>query len=228
MKRRLQFVLYLNWALSDGAQMSPRQKVTEASEPSSLNSFKFQIQSSKFKVQIDPSNQLNFFISLLLYFIILHKYLSYIIITTHPTSLLYSYNFHDPRSACAKLILYFIIFSFMFAKLSLSFAIFISASAELIWKNKKSLDGSAILTYRPHRPPPPPRFWTPPWNRFFRCLRWFGAKKKNFFLVQNFFFWTWKNFFIFFFFAIFIFFSGSIMNANLTLYLPPSCSNLTA
>ena len=30
---------------------------------------------------------------------------------------------------------------------------------------------------------PPPQFWTPPWNRFFRCFRWFGAKKK----IPNFF-----------------------------------------
>ena len=45
----------------------------------------------------------------------------------------------------------------------------------------------------------------------------FGTKK--FLDLENF-----SNFFFF----LPIFFSGSIMNANLTLYLPPSCSNLTA
>ena len=40
-------------------------------------------------------------------------------------------------------------------------------------------------------PPPSLQVWTPLWNRFFRCFRWFGAKKKILFWYKKF-FWTCK------------------------------------
>ena len=42
----------------------------------------------------------------------------------------------------------------------------------------------------------------PPWNRFFRCFRWFGAIKKNYFGTK--FIWTWSKFWDFFFPLFFI------------------------
>ena len=87
----------------------------------------------------------------------------------------------------------------------------------------------AILTYTPHRPPllgfgPPP-----PEIDFFDVLDDLEQKKKIFFFGTKIFFFGLRKFFEKKkkFFCQF-FFSGSIMNANLTLYLPPSCSNLTA
>ena len=71
-----------------------------------------------------------------------------------------------------------------FIKLKDRFNAFFVAKFPVIRKKEVFLGQTTLTPYRPS----PSSNLDPPWNIFFRCFRWFGAKKKFFFWYKKFFF----------------------------------------